>query len=87
MQETPTLLLSVDEIWIKGKNRPVYFRELKKHLLGILKRTHNDVTIQNLSQRLIVNSSKNFTSLQRLRSSSQNDCVKWIFAATAFAEA
>ncbi|MBP5297096.1 MAG: tRNA 4-thiouridine(8) synthase ThiI [Bacteriovoracaceae bacterium] len=31
-----TLILNVDELWLKGKNRPLYFRAIKEHLQEVL---------------------------------------------------
>ena len=31
-----TLILNVDELWLKGKNRPLYYRAMKDHLTEVL---------------------------------------------------
>ena len=31
-----TLILNVDELWLKGKNRPLYYRAIKEHLAEVL---------------------------------------------------
>jgi len=30
------LVVSIDELWLKGKNRPAYFRAIKKHVVDVL---------------------------------------------------
>ena len=50
-----TLILNVDELWLKGKNRPMYFKSLKKHLSEFFKLHHegHTVTVKNENQRYV----------------------------------
>ncbi|MDH5580643.1 MAG: THUMP domain-containing protein, partial [Bdellovibrionales bacterium] len=62
MTNYKTLVLSVDELWLKGKNRKYYFKGFKNHVKAIIKRLHNDSTIcRNESQKLVVESPTPFT--------------------------
>lgn len=52
-----TIVLNVDELWLKGKNRPHYFSAMKKHLKFLFKNLHEaPVTIKNEQQRLVARS-------------------------------
>jgi thiamine biosynthesis protein ThiI len=47
------LMVSVDELWLKGKNRPLYFRAITKHIDQVIKTYHkNPFKSRNDSQRL-----------------------------------
>ncbi|MFZ9000743.1 MAG: tRNA uracil 4-sulfurtransferase ThiI [Bacteriovoracaceae bacterium] len=62
MANYKTLVLSVDELWLKGKNRKYYFKGFKNHVKAIIKRLHNDSTIcRNESQKLVVESETAFS--------------------------
>ncbi len=51
------LLISVDELWLKGRNRPVYFQKITSHILRVFKMHHTGkVFTKNDSQRLRVTS-------------------------------
>ena len=32
-----TIIVNIDELWLKGKNRPFYFKTLKKNIKAVLK--------------------------------------------------
>lgn len=47
------LMISVDELWLKGRNRPLYFRALMKHIDQVIKLYHHKkVYSKNDAQRL-----------------------------------
>lgn len=49
------LLINVDELWLKGKNRPLYYQALRRHAVTIVKNFHSHpykLTIE--SQRIVV---------------------------------
>lgn len=51
------LVLNVDELWLKGGNRKLYFKAFKNHVKKILKAFHPEsVQTKNENQRLVVNS-------------------------------
>ncbi len=55
------LVCSVDELWLKGRNRPLYVRGLLKHLNKILKMYHKEpIFFRNDSQRLTFSSETSF---------------------------
>ena len=57
-----TIIISIDELWLKGKNRPFYFKTLKKNIKLLLKslgRDNTSVSIEN--HRFIVNSDDPFS--------------------------
>lgn len=57
-----TIIVSIDELWLKGKNRPFYFKTLKKNIKALLKafgRKDTLVSIEN--HRFIINSGQPFT--------------------------
>lgn len=54
-------MINVDELWLKGKNRPQYFRAIKSHLKDLFKKSHGvSTTIINVNQRLVATSEKAF---------------------------
>ncbi len=56
------LVCSVDELWLKGRNRSLYFRSLIKHLDKVIKAYHQaPVRLKNDSQRLTYSSAKPFS--------------------------
>ena len=56
------LVISIDELWLKGKNRPAYFRAIKKHAVDVLSYYQDEmIPIKNEEQRLICTSEKGFT--------------------------
>jgi thiamine biosynthesis protein ThiI len=56
------LLISVDELWLKGKNRQHYFQAISQHILLMLKKTHeHKVKLVNHNQRLIIQSDEPFS--------------------------
>ena len=51
------LLISVDELWLKGRNRPLYFQALVKHIGFVIKSYHpHRFHFKNNSQRLLYSS-------------------------------
>ncbi len=49
-----TLVINVDELWLKGKNRPLYYRAIKGHIKYILKREVKEAfELNNQGQRLV----------------------------------
>ncbi len=56
------LICSVDELWLKGRNRKIYMRSLLKHIDRVLRTYHGrDFFVKNDSQRLTYSSSKLFS--------------------------
>lgn len=56
------LIFNVDELWLKGKNRPLYFKALQKHLRSVLKAHHrHPFKIINEHQRLVAHSEESFS--------------------------
>ncbi len=57
-----TIIVNIDELWLKGKNRPFYFKTLKKNIKAVLKafgRKNVSVSIEN--HRFVLNSEQFFT--------------------------
>lgn len=55
------LIINVDELWLKGKNRPFYFKALKAHIKELMKRIHcSPTSIVNENQRFVARSEKDF---------------------------
>jgi len=57
-----TIIISIDELWLKGKNRPFYFKTLKKNIKLLLKslgQKNTSVSIEN--HRFIINSEEPFS--------------------------
>jgi len=51
------ILINVDELWLKGKNRPMYFKTIKDHICELLETYHkNPFTCFNEDQRLVAES-------------------------------
>lgn len=65
-------MINVDELWLKGKNRPQYFRAIKNHIETVVAAFHPyKFKVKNESQRMIVRSDepfkeKVFQALQRV---------------------
>lgn len=56
------LMISVDELWLKGRNRPLYFKALIKHVNQVLKLNHRQTfSMKNDSQRLTFSSDVGFS--------------------------
>jgi thiamine biosynthesis protein ThiI len=56
-----TLVLNVDELWLKGKNRPLYFQALRGHVRELLKAVHGKTfSCANEEQRLVAHSESPF---------------------------
>lgn len=57
------IIVNIDELWLKGKNRKHYFRTLREHVHLVIK-SHSDgekVTLRNDQQRLVAESETGFT--------------------------
>jgi thiamine biosynthesis protein ThiI len=51
------LMISVDELWLKGRNRPLYFQAIVKHIAMAIKAHHpHRFYFKNNSQRLLYSS-------------------------------
>jgi thiamine biosynthesis protein ThiI len=51
------LMISVDELWLKGRNRPLYFQAIVKHIgMAIKAHHHHRFHFKNNSQRLLYSS-------------------------------
>ncbi|MBL6990132.1 MAG: tRNA 4-thiouridine(8) synthase ThiI [Bacteriovoracaceae bacterium] len=56
-----TLVVNVDELWLKGKNRPTYFKALTNHIKTVVKYYHADkFYCYKEAQRLLVKSDSHF---------------------------
>jgi len=56
-----TIIVNIDELWLKGKNRPFYFKSLKKHLKAVLKAFGKlGTTVMLENHRFILNSDSIF---------------------------
>ena len=54
-------MINVDELWLKGKNRPIYFRAVKDHIIEVVKAYHTaPFKVKNESQRMVVRSDASF---------------------------
>ncbi|MCK5074513.1 MAG: tRNA 4-thiouridine(8) synthase ThiI [Bacteriovoracaceae bacterium] len=55
------LVISVDELWLKGKNRPLYYKAMKQHLRDVFEAYQSEkVNLQNEDQRLVARSVEGF---------------------------
>jgi len=55
------IILNVDELWLKGKNRPAYFKAMKKHVKDFFEAHHPEKTsVVNENQRFVAKSSLPF---------------------------
>jgi len=55
------LLINVDELWLKGKNRNAYFKTLREHVKEVLKAYHiGQLEYANILQRLVIKSDTPF---------------------------
>jgi thiamine biosynthesis protein ThiI len=58
-----TLVINVDELWLKGKNRPIYFKAVRRHIRELLKAYHPaSFTCTREEQRLIARSGTPFSA-------------------------
>ncbi|UCH92309.1 MAG: tRNA 4-thiouridine(8) synthase ThiI [Candidatus Aminicenantes bacterium] len=52
-----TIVINVDELWLKGKNRPLYFKAMRGHIRELLAAYHSSgFTCVNEEQRFVVQS-------------------------------
>ncbi|MGD2089412.1 MAG: tRNA uracil 4-sulfurtransferase ThiI [Candidatus Aminicenantes bacterium] len=57
-----TLVINVDELWLKGKNRPLYYRALRGHIRELLEAYHKEPsTCVNEEQRIVARSESPFS--------------------------
>jgi thiamine biosynthesis protein ThiI len=57
-----TLVINVDELWLKGKNRPLYYRSLRGHIRELLEAYHKEpFTCINEEQRIVAHSELPFS--------------------------
>ena len=55
------IMINVDELWLKGKNRPQYFKAIKTHIEEVVTAFHPfEFKVKNESQRMIVRSDEPF---------------------------
>lgn len=55
------IMLNVDELWLKGRNRSYYYRKLKEHIDRLVSSyTKNIFTVRNEEQRLLLESKESF---------------------------
>lgn len=56
------LVLIVDELWLKGKNRPKYFNAMRDHITEVVTAYHGkSFRIKNESQRLVLRAETHFS--------------------------
>jgi len=56
------LVINVDELWLKGKNRPLYFRAMREHIRELLSAYHGEkFTCVNEEQRFVAESESPFS--------------------------
>jgi thiamine biosynthesis protein ThiI len=77
------IALGIDELWLKGKNRPMYFKAIKRHIKDLVSAYHEDkFTLVNEQQRLVVESETAFSedileALQRVPGlATVSPCIK-----------
>jgi thiamine biosynthesis protein ThiI len=57
-----TLVLSIDEVFLKGRNRPIYIKMLMDHVSNVLKAHHGpDFTLGKVDQRFVVETTTTFS--------------------------
>jgi len=57
-----TLVINVDELWLKGKNRPIYYKTIRRHIREVLKAYHKEeFTCAFEEQRLVAKSGSPFS--------------------------
>ena len=60
---SPVLLLNVDELWLKGKNRPNYFKRICQHISKICREFYGqNFSLKNENQRIVLSGPSEFTS-------------------------
>lgn len=56
------LLINVDELWLKGKNRPVYYKAIREHIRELIKAYHCDqFSCLTEDQRIVTESETPFS--------------------------
>lgn len=56
------LIINVDELWLKGKNRPQYFKAIKHHIKEVIGAYHSeDFQCANENQRMVAHSEVGFS--------------------------
>jgi thiamine biosynthesis protein ThiI len=56
-----SLLINVDELWLKGGNRPRLMKELKNHIKDLFKAYKLPTLFENVNQRFVVNTESEIT--------------------------
>lgn len=57
-----TIVINVDELWLKGKNRPLYFKAIRKHIIDSIAAYHEaEFTCKNEEQRFVAKSGTDFS--------------------------
>ncbi|ATH08509.1 tRNA 4-thiouridine(8) synthase ThiI [Halobacteriovorax marinus] len=58
------LIINIDELWLKGKNRKFYFKTLREHVQAVLRacETEQKVSLRNDQQRLVAEAENVFSS-------------------------
>lgn len=57
-----TVVINVDELWLKGKNRPVYFKKLRSHIKELIKKRHGaEFKCNTEEQRMVARSDTAFS--------------------------
>ncbi len=55
------LIINVDELWLKGKNRPMYFKAIRRHVRELLRAYHTaDFDSRSEEQRIVARSETPF---------------------------
>lgn len=55
------LVISIDELWLKGKNRPMYFKAIRRHIKELIKAYHpQPFQITSEEQRIVARSDTPF---------------------------
>ncbi len=56
------IVMNVDELWLKGKNRPVYFKAIRRHIRELLRAYHpENFTCSSEEQRIVARSESPFS--------------------------
>lgn len=58
-----SIMINVDELWLKGKNRPFYYQALRRHIVTLVKNYHwHPYKLINETQRFVVSSEEFFSA-------------------------
>ena len=57
-----SILVNVDELWLKGKNRPFYYQALRQHIITLVKNYHwHSYKLTHEVQRFVISSEESFS--------------------------